>query len=105
MIISIADDFTKSPGARTKEDGPFSGEEFYEKLLKSKFEEILKTEEKLEVILDGTDGFASSFLNESFRRLAQHFGKELVKSKIIITSNEISRYKEIAMEAINDTKN
>jgi len=42
LIINISTDFTDAPGARNKKDGPKSGEEFYEDLLRPKFIEVSK---------------------------------------------------------------
>lgn len=37
IIINIRTDFSDSPGARYRKDGPHSGEEFFEEHLKPKF--------------------------------------------------------------------
>lgn len=42
IIIDIKADFSDSPGARYRKDGPHSGEEFFEVLLKPKFEEAVR---------------------------------------------------------------
>lgn len=86
--ISVARDFTETPGARYISDGPFSGQEFYETVLKLKFEEALKDNLKLVIELDGTEGYATSFLDEAFRRLGEDFGMNEVWSKITIISND-----------------
>jgi len=88
IIIKIASDFSETPGARYKKDGDFSGEEFYEKILKSKFEEALNSSIKLTVNLDGTHGYATSFLDEAFGRLARDFGKKIVLNNLMFISNE-----------------
>ena len=46
IIIDIPNDFTKTPGWRTYDDGPFSGQEFYDKLLKKGFEDALAQNKK-----------------------------------------------------------
>lgn len=90
--INISKDFSKTPGFRTYLDGPKSGQEFYEKLLKDKFQEAVNSGVKLEINIDGTDGYTSSFLNEAFRLLGKEFGADNAWSNIIIVSNEIPKY-------------
>lgn len=74
ISIKISKDFTDAPGSRYKSDGPNSGEEFYEKLLKPKFEEAKKESKKLFIDLDDSWGYASSFVSGAFGRLADEFG-------------------------------
>ena len=63
ITISIAKDFSIYPAGRLYTDGPYSGERFRKEcltpLLKKKYE-------KITVILDGTIGYGSSFLDEAF---------------------------------------
>ena len=74
--ITISSDFTDAPGARHKTDGPKSGEEFYEDLLKPSFVEIKEKQGELLIDLDDTWGYASSFISGSFGRLSNEFGSE-----------------------------
>lgn len=90
--IKILTDFTFAPGARDYDDGKDSGEEFYEKLLKSKFEEALQKNTKLKIVLDGVEGYPSSFLSEAFGLLGNEFGSEHVWERLIIISNEVPMY-------------
>lgn len=76
--ISIARDFTTTPGARGPDEGPFSGEEFLEKILDPQFVIARSTKEKLQVDLDGTEGYATSFLEASFGGLARKYGAAAV---------------------------
>lgn len=100
--INIARDFTISPGARTYDDGRFSGEEFYDKLLYPKFSEALKKGTKLRIVMDGTEGIASSFLNEAFRRLGKKFGAEVAWDNIILISKEVPKYIKKVKDSINE---
>ena len=68
ITINIKEDFSPTTGFRTYEDGPKSGLEFYETLLKEKFENAIRTNDKLKIILDGGEGYTSSFLNEAFMK-------------------------------------
>ena len=94
IIIDIPNDFTKTPGWRTYDDGPFSGQEFYDKLLKKGFEDALAQNVKLKVILDGSNGYTTSFLNEAFRLLGGAFGGDAVWDRLLIVSNEVPKYIE-----------
>ena len=92
--LKISKDFTEYPGARYISDGPFSGEAFFNELLREKFEKALRTDVILTVDLDDTAGYASSFLSESFGRLAQEFGKEKVKKYLQIISRQEPDWKD-----------
>jgi len=94
IIIDIPKDFSRTPGWRTYEDGPFSGEEFFDKLLKDSFAKAKNKGVKLKVILDGSDGYTTSFLNEAFRLLGKEFGSDFVWNNLIIVSNEVPKYIE-----------
>jgi len=74
--IIISTEFSDSPGARFISDGPNSGEDFLNKLLRPKF--ILARDKgiKLFIDLDNTWGYASSFISGSFGVLAKEFGTE-----------------------------
>jgi hypothetical protein len=86
--LKISQDFSPYPGARYYSDGSFSGEEFYDNCLKGSFVKSLDAREKLFVDLDGTAGYASSFLSESFGLLAESFGISTVEKNIEIISKE-----------------
>ena len=98
--INIAKDFTQTPGYRTYEDGPFSGQEFYDKILKRKFIDAHTHGDKLKIILDGTNGYTSSFLNEAFILLGKEFGANTVWNNLIIISNEVPKYIHKVKESV-----
>lgn len=76
--ISIAvTSFSQSPGPRYCEQGEDSGEEFYHKVLNTAFVEALGKKIHLEIILDGADGYASSFLDEAIGNLVFDFGESV----------------------------
>lgn len=81
-------DFSDRPGPRYKEQGKHSGEEFYIDYLKMWFDEALREGKHLRVVLDGTDGYLSSFLDEAFGRLVYDYGKDTVVSNLIVVSNQ-----------------
>ena len=70
VTINIAKDYTTTPGARYKMDGPFSGEEFREIYLEKHFKNPTDCY-KVKIILDGTEGYATSFLEEAFGGLVR----------------------------------
>lgn len=95
ITISIVNDFDEYPGLRNCSISEASGEEFYHKILNKKFVEAYNTNDKLEVILDGTGGFASSFLDEAFGNLVYDFTLPVVKQRLIIISNEEPHWKDM----------
>lgn len=66
MILKIATDFTTSPGPRHESEGKFSGEQFRKERLLPKFREAQAKNDLLTIDLDGTAGYGTSFLEESF---------------------------------------
>jgi hypothetical protein len=92
ISINIKNDFAQVPGFRTYSDGDKSGQEFFDKILKNKFQQAKDANVKLQVILDGVDGYTSSFLNESFRLLGEEFGSDFVWDNLIIVSQEVPKY-------------
>lgn len=90
IVLSVAKDFTPKPGARYRSDGKFSGEEFYEDYLEPKLSKIWgDPESKLILVLDGTYGYASSFISEICIRLVRKYrDKELIKRKIEFKSDD-----------------
>lgn len=86
--IIIAKDFSITPGSRYPDEGSFSGQEFREKVLLPKFIEALNNSSKLIIDLDGTIGYATSFLEEAFGGLARQFGPKLILDTLEFISNE-----------------
>lgn len=87
VIINISKDFSRTPAARYKRDGDFSGEEFREDFLEPHFEDN-SDEYKIRIILDGVEGYATSFLEESFGGLARKYGKEKCLKRLEFISEE-----------------
>ncbi len=77
-FISIARDFSPYTGARYRTDGPGSGQEFREDILEPCFLQALEQGQKLLINLDGTEGYATSFLEEAFGGLARTHGVQPV---------------------------
>ena len=96
MEIKISEVFTKTPGARFKTDGDFSGEEFRQSFLLPSFEQAEQRNEKLTIDLDDGYGYATSFLEESFGGLARIHGTEKVlKTLAFISQDEPSLIAQI----------
>jgi len=81
ICLSVLEEFSATPGPRFKEEGPFSGEEFRDAILSPRFKSALDQDAVLLVDLDGTAGYATSFLEESFGGLA----RELKNSEVVLT--------------------
>jgi hypothetical protein len=88
LSISVLRDFADTPGPRSREEGEHSGEQFLEEILLPKFEEALRTNQKLTVDLDGTEGYATSFLEASFGGLARKYDTPRVLGVVQIKSDD-----------------
>lgn len=66
MQITIAKDYSRTPGPRYVSEGAFSGEDFRNNVLCPKIKEAIEKNEILQVVLDGTHGYGTSFLEEAF---------------------------------------
>jgi hypothetical protein len=102
--LSIAREFSEVPFGRYKTDGTFSGEFFRDDFLIPK----LRTDDEVEVILDGTEGYGSSFLEEAFGGLVRKgFSLSELKQKLVITANdpEFRVYRNQAWKYIEEQSN
>ncbi|GAB2621580.1 STAS-like domain-containing protein [Emticicia sediminis] len=105
ILLSVAKDFSTTPGPRYDWEGSFCGEHFRENVLKPKIEEALKGNKKLKIDLDGTAGFGTSFLEEAFGGLVRNNGytSNQILDTIDIKSEEedfwIERIKEYIVKA------
>lgn len=87
LILKVSEEFTKSPGPRYVIEGDFSGQVFYNTLLKTKYIEAVEKDCKLIINLDGTYGYGTSFLEEAFGGLVRD-GFENVWDRIEIVTLE-----------------
>ena len=88
ICVNIAEDYSKVPGGRYIEDGPFSGQDFREKVLLPKFQEAKRQNVILQVNLDGGYGYGSSFLDEAFGGLARELHEPAIWRIQIISEEE-----------------
>lgn len=88
MTINIANDFSITPGPRTIKEGSFSAELFLNNILRNTFNNALDNSEILTVILDGTAGYATSFLEESFGGLQREHPNLKIEKHLKFISDE-----------------
>lgn len=86
VTIDIAKQFSTEPAGRFPTDGPNSGERFRNELL---LPALLSTQ-KVVVILDGAEGYGSSFLEEAFGGLVREgkFSAADLHDRLEIVSEE-----------------
>lgn len=98
--LSLADDFSRTPGPRLRRQGAHSAEEFFEEHLLPGYEEALERDAQLLLDLDGTAGVAASFLDEVCERLVNRFGAGDVADRIMIVSEEEPHLEQEMMSRI-----
>ncbi len=106
VMVKVATDFSRKPGARYRRLGPYSGEAFLDEVLRAAFQRAVDAGVSLIVDLDGTAAYATSFLEESFGGLSKEFGAEPVMEVLqIISTHEpdlIEEIEDYIREAGND---
>ena len=96
MEIVSCRDFSETPNARYRAEGPDSGEEFRESLLEPKYILAKNSNQKLIINLDGAYGYPTSFLEEAFGGLARKYGSaEVADTLEFISEDEPSLIQEI----------
>lgn len=86
MTIDVGKDFSRYPAGRFQKDGRGSGEQFRNELLLP----ALASHERVQVVLDSTMGYGSSFLEEAFGgmvRLGHVSPREALKRLDLVTSD------------------
>ena len=97
-LIKISKDFSQSPGPRLSKQGPWSAEEFFNNILLPEFQKLQEKEyQALTIDLDGTAGYATSFLEGSFGELQRRFPRLKIEEEI----NLISYEEEFLIEEIH----
>lgn len=76
--LVVAKEFVDNPGARDREDGPNSGQQFLEDLFIARFNKAV--DENYIILVDLSDvlGYPSSFVSGSFGKLSLDRGSELL---------------------------
>jgi STAS-like domain of unknown function (DUF4325) len=107
MKIRVVE-YARSPGGRFRSDGPFSGEWFREEIVRPALTEAIRTGGRLEIELDGTSGYGSSFLEECFGGLIRKGALEpdLVRRSLVVTAKSpiFAPYKALAERYIRDAR-
>lgn len=113
MLLIIAKEFTTAPGPRRRDEGKHSGEEFREDYLLPRLRQAIKDGQTLVIDLDGTAGYGTSFLEESFGGLIRNDGYrlpelrrwiEVVSKEEPYLLDEINEYLEDAEACASDKK-
>lgn len=98
-VVLRVPDFTRTPGPRLRAQGKFSAQEFLEDHLEPAYRRACEANVTLQVVLDGTYGYATSFLEESFGGLKRWHKDEDVGARLKFVSvdepyleKEIRRY-------------
>jgi hypothetical protein len=103
--IIIAKDFSKTPGGRAPKNGPFSGAVFRDTLLAPALQSIPSRFDKVVVVLDGTDTYIGSFLEEAFGGLLRKYDFALADLERILDiqgSGEFRVFRDLALEYMRD---
>lgn len=102
--IHVSEDFSATPGGRFIADGEFSGERFRDQLLRP----ALANNDCVEITLDGTRGYGSSFLEEAFGGLIRlgYFSKDEIRRKLKINAGNQSyeHYKRLIEKYIEEAR-
>ncbi len=95
--INIAHDFSDVPSGRYPADGEYNGEAFRERFLVPH----LQKSEIIDVVLDNTEGYGSSFLEEAFGGLVRvnHFSKDFLRKHLnLIAKTSVARHYKVVVE-------
>ena len=102
--IKIATDYSDTPLGRFQDDSEFNGTRFREEYLRP----ALQTEDKVEVNIDGVEGYGSSFLEEAFGGLVRkgYFTHAILNDKLKITFQDADfrMYHDLIWRYISEAK-
>lgn len=101
-IINVAKDFSKYPYGRLRQYSETGGQVFREDILVPAFLQF----DEIVIELDGTEGYGSSFLDESFANLIREnkFKKTDVLNKLTFVSNDDPSLIDEIMSYIDEAK-
>jgi hypothetical protein len=106
--IEIGKDFSRTPGGRYINDGPFSGQLFRDRFLVPELRKAIDKGDKLTVVLDGPRGYLTSFLEEAFGGLVRYglFTASQLSSSLEIQAIDAfyRPYRASALKAISQAK-
>jgi hypothetical protein len=102
LEINVGRDYSRTPGGRYIRHGAFSGEDFRD----NKLVPALKNHDHVTVILDGTAGYAGSFLEEAFGGLIRegHFKYADLQKKLTVKAldQKYEIYRRMAEQYMKD---
>jgi hypothetical protein len=84
--LIIAKEFKDNPGARDRDDGPKSGQQFLEELFLDRFNKAVAGNYIILVDLTGVWGYPSSFISGSFGKLSMERGSALLLKHLTFKS-------------------
>jgi len=99
VILKLAEKFSRTPGPRYASEGNHSGEDFRKNVLYPAYEAAVTEGNVLVVVLDGTCGYGTSFLEEAFGGLIRENGIPLAslnQNLRIVSEEEPDLLKEVA---------
>lgn len=98
-------DFSETPGPREKVQGDFSAELFVETVLNPEFQKMDNDANlKMEINLDGTLGYGTSFLEEVFGGTARKKGVDFVRNRMEVISEEEPWLKDEIKSYVDDVE-
>ena len=104
--INISKDFSRYPSGRYIEDGDGNGTTFREKFLRPAM--MNKSGFGVKVVLDGTAGYPSAFLDEAFGGLVREdgFSAHDILEKFVFIANEsgYARYIDLIKEYVQQAR-
>ena len=103
-LLSVAAQFSETPGPRRRSQGRFSAEEFLEVHLAPAFEAALADGKILVVDLNDAAGYSAGFLEGSFGGLTRRFGHAIVKKHLLIVYRDEPYLTEDINEYIDEAE-
>ncbi|MBK6292833.1 MAG: STAS-like domain-containing protein [Ignavibacteria bacterium] len=103
QIVKAADS-SINPGLRYRWQSTYSGQEFFEDVLRQIADECKSIGDRLIVDLDGTRGYSSSFIDEIFGQLVVEFGYEWVIGNVETLTQSRPWLAEEAVAAMKDRR-
>lgn len=100
--ISIAKEFSRTPGGRYRKHGAFSGEEFRERILWPALHDEGNDADIVEVNFDGVAGMPSSFLEEAFGGLVRKDVASAKRLRFKATEPALLSYVSLAQRYVRE---
>lgn len=104
MKLSIARDFSPIPGGIDEQQTEYSATVFLETILRPKVIQAKKRNEPLEIDLDGCMGYPTSFIKESFAKLAQEMEDPTIFDNVKFISQDQPGLVDYIMKLVKGDK-